>query len=167
MKKDLGKIDYTGNGKKSNLVTLEWSLKTKGENKITFSMSAAIWNSSHSDWLAGGQMVDEAVSYFPNDKQAQRMAVIWGLYHLNDLNAGTPEQTAAIGEWEKTNKYEYTAVCEYLKSIDLYEVPYYEGLHCTGGFPVEVVNGERGYKYGEGWIFSAIPDEVIQEIRSW
>lgn len=66
------------------------------------------------------------------------------------MHAGTVEQEKAIKEWEnKGNKYDYKSVCEYLKSINLYEVEY---------------NG-KPYKYGLAWLYQAIPEKDLKEIK--
>lgn len=105
------------------------------------------------------------VDYFKNGRKIARFT--WNEYHLNDLNAGTPKQTAAIKQWKLINKYDYTAACEYLKSIGLYEDFEIDGLACAGGFPEDVLSGKRGYRYGESRIFRPIPAEIIAEIESW
>lgn len=166
VKRFLGKVDYFKNGRKNCPVYLEWELKNK-ENGIVFSMSADVWNHIGSDIYTGGQCVDKVAEFFPNDKRLARMVEVWNEYHLNDLNAGTPKQTAAIKQWKLINKYDYTAACEYLKSIGLYEDFEIDGLACAGGFPEDVLSGKRGYRYGERWIFRPIPAEIIAEIESW
>ena len=79
-------------------------------------------------------------------------------YHLNGMNAGTPEQEAAIEEWKQAgNRYDYTAACEYLKECGLYEVNF------TGKTVGRVYNNEP-YKYGHGWVIEELPPEVITRI---
>jgi hypothetical protein len=75
------------------------------------------------------------------------------------MNAGTPEQTAAIDAWKNCgNKYDYDAVCNMLKDIGLYEIPFY------GKSTGKVWNGEK-YRYGSAWIIDEIPQNVIDEIE--
>jgi hypothetical protein len=123
---------------------------------------------------------------FKTNKRAQRIAAIWELYHLNDMKAGLPDQERAIAEgWAQIvaevkampdgKKYFYDEAmiepnphylpsvkgfqsyydwaCAYLKQVGLYEMP----------LPTE----KRGYRYGERWVYSEIPAEVIAEIKSW
>ena len=61
----------------------------------------------------------------------------------------------------------YSWECAVLKESGLYEVPLPAGTLATGGFPPEVASGERGYRFGERWLYRAIPDEVLAEIASW
>jgi hypothetical protein len=78
---------------------------------------------------------------------------VWESWHLNDMKAGSPRQEAAIREWKKTNKYEYTAACEYLKSIGLFE-------------DSEYIHNEKPYKYGYGWLKEEIPQDVLDFLES-
>jgi hypothetical protein len=159
----LGKIDYNKSGRKNCQAIIKWKLESS-ENGPVFSASADIWNPKHTDIYAGGQMVDEVASYFPHNKKAQRILEIWKAYHLNDLNAGTPEQTAAIREWEaRGNKYDYTQAYEYLKSIGLYDITLAEDTPAFGG---TLPKGSQ-YKYGARWIYRNIPEEIVNEIKSW
>ena len=155
----LGKIDYSGNGKKTNRVTIEAELKqiknlsfTTDTEPIkeyyTFSASANIWQGNNRDIDAGGQMVDEAASYFPENEIAQRLKEIWEKYHLNDLNAGTEKQSNCLDEYKKVNpewRYEYTAACTILEEVDLLE--------------------DSGYKYGSKWLVRPIPETIVEEIK--
>jgi len=54
-----------------------------------------------------------------------------------------------------------------LRELGLYEVPVPAGAKCTGGFPDDVADGTRGYRYGERWVFASIPAEIIEEIKGW
>ena len=71
---------------------------------------------------------------------------MWQRNHLNDMHAGTERQEEAIKEWEKQgNRYDYTAACEYLKSVGLYD--------------------DNGYEYGHGWLYRNISDEDLKRIK--
>lgn len=145
---NFGKIDYYGNGRKINLVTVQMELRTteKGEELSAYGM---IWNNLKTDVVCGGQCLDEIKKYIKSPLFLE-IYKFWKLYHLNGMHAGTRAQEKAIEDWEsKGNKYDYTAVCEYLKSIDLYEVEH---------------NGQP-YKYGHGWIFEEIPENDLQIIK--
>ena len=149
---NLGKIALYGK-RKINLVTLDIELNEK-EGKPVFSASAMVWNSKKTDCLMGGQCLDDLYKNFiaiRNNKIFKNVYKFWKLYHLNDMHAGTIEQEKAIKDWEnKGNKYDYTAACEYLKSINLYEVEY---------------NG-KPYKYGHAWLYQAIPENDLKEIKA-
>jgi len=113
-------------------------------------------------------MCHRLLDYFPDNQTLRRMIEIWREYHLNDMNAGTPRQTAAIEEWiAKGNKYDYEDACKYLKSINLYEDTKIDDLKPQECLPDEVRAGKRGYRYGEGWLFREIPANVVEEIKSW
>ena len=86
-----GSVDYHGTGGVENKVVFEWELINGN-----FSMSAEVWNRSHTDILAGGQMVDEAAAMFPNNSKVQRMAAVWQRWHLNDMRPGCEHQR----EWD-------------------------------------------------------------------
>lgn len=60
----------------------------------------------------------------------------------------------------------YEWACATLKTLGLYEVPV-DGLKCSGEWPDEVKSGKRGYRYGERWVFIPLPQEIIDEIKSW
>lgn len=101
----------------------------------------------------GGQCLDhihEKAEQFimPDEKKVlyNRIYEIWREYHLNDLQAGTKKQTDAIPEEMFELDY-YTAKCEYLQDIGLFE--------------------DRGYKYGHGWLCKEIPAEIVAEIMTW
>lgn len=90
----LGLCDYNNTGKKNCEAAITWTF-CGGK----FSMSAEIWNPRKTDIYCGGQCVDEVAALFPKDKQAQRMAEVWELYHLNDMKAYSPAMKAA--GWDK------------------------------------------------------------------
>lgn len=146
---DFGKIDYYGNGRKTNLVTVTVELRNTDKG-AELSVCGKIWNNLKTDILCGGQCLDEIKKYIKSPLFLE-IYNFWKLYHLNGMHAGTKEQEKAIEEWEsKGNKYDYTAVCEYLKSIDLYEVEH---------------NGQP-YKYGHGFIFEEIPECDLRRIKA-
>ena len=144
-----GKIDYYGNGRKTNLVTIELELKNKNGVK-TFSASGSIWNDLHSDIVCGGQCLDEISNYI-HTPLFEKIHRLWKLYHLNDMHAGTPEQEKALNDAGLTGyASDYTKCCDYLKSINLYEV---------------MLNG-KPYKFGCGWLTQPIPEQDLKEIEN-
>ena len=173
---DFGKIDYAGTGKRY-AVTVDVELRTKGGEKaftidrntheriytgettpvyVEFAASGTIWNTKHTDCMTAGQCLDTIAKYV-KDPAFLEIYAFWKKYHLNGMNAGTPEQEQAIKEWEAAgNKYEYKAVCEYLKSVGLYEVNY-TGLSVGRRFDNEP------YTYGHAWLVRKIPgDDLIR-----
>lgn len=147
---NFGKIDFYGTGRKINLVTITAELNEKENGKPVFTASGEVWNNIKSDIVCGGQCLDILSKYVKNPL-FKRINKLWNLYHLNDMNAGTPDQENAIEQWKVNgNKYDYTAACEYLKSINLYEVEH-EG---------------KPYKYGHKWIYASIPENDLQDIKN-
>jgi hypothetical protein len=61
----------------------------------------------------------------------------------------------------------YDLCLHWLKAANLYEVALPDGAVATGSFPAEVLSGERGYRYGERWVYRAMPAELVEEIKSW
>ena len=151
---EFGKVDYHNRGKKTNLVRLELELKNKEGKGYVFTASGEVWQANMRDIYMSGQCIDSIWNEFANqiEKKALYLEImnLWKRNHLNDMNAGTAEQEAAIEQWKKQgNKYEYTAACNYLKSIDLYEVEH---------------NG-KPYKYGHAWIYSSISSNDLKRIK--
>jgi hypothetical protein len=144
---NLGKIDYNNTGKKANAVDIEIELKEDKNGLPVFTACGNIWNNIKTDIYSGGQNLDEIKELFPKSEIVKTIHELWTKYHLNDTHAGKPIQENAIKEWQaKGNKYDYTNACEYLKSINLFEVD--------------------GYKYGHGWIYFPIPESDLQKIKS-
>lgn len=145
---DFGKIAYYGT-RKINPVTVEINLK-ETEEGFCFTASGTIWNQTKTDCYCGGQCLDTIAKYV---KASEFMEIyrLWKLYHLNDMHAGTREQEAAIDAWkEQGNRYDYNKVCDYLKSVGLYEVEH---------------EGEP-YKYGHKWLYWEIPSEDLEKIKA-
>ena len=147
---NFGKVDYFGQGTKENLVLVEMELKDSKKGPV-FTCSGSIQNRNNTDALICGQCLDNIREYLPNNPLFETIYELWKNYHLNDLNAGTIEQTKALKEAREKGFaiYDYCEICEYLKSIDLYEVEH-EG---------------KPYKYGYGWIYYEIPEEDLTRIR--
>lgn len=151
---NFGKISCTSlKGRKLNEVTLKLELRGE-EDKPVFSVCCDVWNSRHTDIVWGGQCVDEVYNGYKeqlqNRKLYEEIMDLWKKYHLSDMHAGTEEQEQLIEEWKaQGNRYDYTEVCEYLKSIGKYEVEY-EG---------------KPYKYGHGWLYREIPEKDLARIK--
>ncbi len=156
---NFGKIDFYGTGRKINEVTIEVELRDidKGPE---FSASGDVWNSKHTEIICGGQCLDEldTVSTLHNNPLFSKIYRLWKLYHLNGMNAGTARQTKAVNDYlERTNsRYDYSQMCDYLKSIDLYEDKEY--LFKYG-------NELKPYRYGSSWLYHSIPDEDLKIIK--
>ena len=95
----LGKCALYGNGKR-NAVEVTIELRTKDDGRLVFSASGNVWNQNHSDICRGGQCLDDPI-FTERAKTNKLLAEIlrfWNLYHLNDCNAGTPEQDECIAK---------------------------------------------------------------------
>ena len=140
---------------------IDWELR-RTENGLEFSATGEY------EW-SSGQCIDTIAEEYPQDRIVQSLARIWARWHLNGTCPGTPEQEQAVREWRELNANEkgvntYEAACGMLKLVGLYEVPLLGTVKATGGFPPEVLSGERGYRYGERWLFEPIPQDVLDEL---
>ena len=173
---NFGKIDYLNRGRKDCAVDVTVELRECGgepvldrngdltgeycNTYIEFAASGRIWNRLHTDIYSGGQNLDEIAKYI-KAPVFREVYDFWKKYHLNGMNARTPEQEAAVAEWEAAgNRYDYIAACEMLKARGLYEVPLTANLIGTrkaDGLP---------YKYGHGWVIVEIPENDLAKIRS-
>jgi len=156
-----GKIDGHRNGKKNCEVIAELSLSEDN----CFSASAAVYNFNHTDYIMGGQCFDtllEENRELEKNPLFMEIYKLWKKYHLNDMHAGTPIQEAAIEEWKaRGNQYDYEAVCNYLKKIDLYEVP----IDTIDKKANPCFEGKEGtYRYGSSWLKERIPEPDIKKI---
>lgn len=175
-----GKIPFCC-GRRENLVEITVHVRKRGgdptfiiqnDEKIPsgftpeymeLSICGNVWNRIHTDIIMGGQCLDSLIPYvrYMNDRKTfYTIFNLWKNFHLNGMNAGTKEQTAAVNAWlkETGERYDYTAACEYLKSIGMYEVPY------TGKTVGREYHGEP-YKYGHGWIVNDLPAEVLETLQ--
>jgi hypothetical protein len=130
-------------------ITLKWD----GER---LSICAGIWNPRGTDYYSCGQNVDEVAGYFRSDKTTQALLRLWRDWHLNDMNAGSPAQSA----WMEANPIEakypdshYDKARNALAEAGLNPDPSY--LH----------NG-KPYAYGSAWLKREIPADVIAEIEA-
>ena len=153
-----GKIDYNNSGRKNCSAEVEIEFEKKhnsfyDKDYMEFTAVGYIYNPRHTDCYQGGQCLDTMCKFddLAFNPIFHKIYNIWLKYHLNGMHAGTPEQEQAIAEYRKrTGKaYDYTDICNYLKSINLYEVE---------------VNGQP-YKYGHAWLCEEIPEKVQDEIK--
>ena len=173
---NFGKIDYMTHGRKDCAVDVTVELRERGGepvldhdgkptgkrcNKyIEFAASGHIWNHLHTDIYSGGQNLDTIAKYIKNPV-FREVYDFWKKYHLNGMHAGTPEQEAAVAEWEDAgNRYDYTDACEMLKQRGLYEVP----LHCDL-IGTRKADGQP-YRYGHGWVIAPIPADDLAKIKA-
>lgn len=141
---------------------LTWELRQEGD-KLEFSACGEVWNHLKTDIVCGGQCVDTLADLFPRDKLAQRIREVWSKYHLNGMNAGTPEQSAFVATLPEDVRRDYGKVCEALDAAGLLSVPVTDELRASalGGLPA----GAKVYKYGSRWLYFAIPDDVVALVK--
>lgn len=173
---NFGKIDYMNRGRKDCAVDVTVELRERGGepvidrngkptgehcNKyIEFAASGHIWNHLHTDICRGGQCLDEIAKYI-KAPVFREVYDFWKKYHLNGMNAGTPEQMAAVDEWMTAgNRYDYNAAYEMLKKRGLYEVPLRNDLIGT-----RKADGQP-YRYGQGWVIAPIPADDLAKIKA-
>lgn len=82
-------------------------------------------------------------------EKARAFLAVWDRWHLNDMQAGDPEQRAYL----RANPVEargdhYTAACAALAAA---------GLH---------PNPATGYRYGSGWLREEVPADVLDYLRN-
>lgn len=94
---DFGCIDFENRGTPRNRVTVEMEYEQDGDKKI-FSVSANVWNSRHTDIVAGGQCLDALAPYIDNPVYSEILR-LWELYHLNDMHPECEHQH--VEGWHK------------------------------------------------------------------
>ena len=115
-------------------------------------------NPSGTDCVLGGQCLDTIAQYV-DDPVFREIYAIWKRWHLNGMNAGTPEQEDAVKKWiADGHKYDYDSACAYLAEIGLLTVPFH------GVSAGRVYNGEL-YTYGRGWIVNELPQDVVDRVK--
>jgi hypothetical protein len=135
------KIEEAG---KSGIKNWE-TLKLIKEEKV-ISISGGIWDHMHNDYMMCGQCLDEIISLMPDNEIVKVVHPIWKEYHLNNMKAGTRQQTEALDLFftENGRSYNYDEAVEYLKLIGKYI--------------------DRKYQYGSSWLLKPVPDEVIDQL---
>lgn len=141
---------------------LTWELRDNA-GKLEFSACGEVWNPLKTDIVRGGQCVGELAAMFPRDVIAQRIAATHAAYHLNTMNAGTPEQSAHVATLPDDVRRDYTKVCEALDAAGLLTVPVTSDLRASalGGLPDDATV----YRYGSRWLYAAIPADVVELVK--
>lgn len=172
---------------------LTWELRQDGD-KLEFSACGEVWNPLKTDIVQGGQCVDELAALFQRDVLAQRIRRTWAAYHLNEMNAGTPEQSAALeaGRAALAEKLRadaaasrlfyhdgnpnWHAISSHLGKGSEYDLDC-EILRDAGMLEVPVTPELRAsalgglpedakvYRYGTRWLHRVIPSDVVALIR--
>lgn len=155
-----GKVDGYGHGRKDCEMRVEICLSNR-DGKPEFTASGEIRNNRGTDCIRGGQCLDDPL--FAERAKASpflaELVRLWRSYHLNGMNAGTIEQSAALAEmpadfipdgckpWDH-----YTRACAWLKVRGLYEVP-------------DPRDPSKLYRYGAAWLYREIPAADLEKIR--
>ena len=135
------KIAFYGRNK-VNTPEVTVSLKV-GDNKEVLSICGQVWNSKHTDIIAGGQCLDRMYKFLKKDKIFIELYKLWKRWHLNDLCAGTIKQEEALDNVGiKFNSFDER--CDYLKSVNLYF--------------------DDGYEYGSKWLYRKIDEDDLKSI---
>lgn len=172
---------------------LTWELR-ENDGKLEFSASGEVWNRLKTDVVTAGQCVEELAAKFPRDALAQRICAVWVKYHLNGMNAGTPEQEEALKNgrtklesrmrregdagqlFYAEGKPNWYAIAQHMGKSSAYEVDCVI-LAEAGMLDVPVTVELRAsalgglppdattYRYGTRWLYRAIPDDVIALIN--
>lgn len=101
----------------------------------------------------GGQhdMFDELTSFVLDESLVNEIRHIWRNWHLNDLTPGTERQMAALRDAKLDVRLgNYEQLCDYLKSIGLYE---------------DELDG-KPYIYGSGWVTRELPTDICERVRA-
>jgi len=156
---EFGKIAYSNKNRKANMVDVEIRLSTEHGRK-TFSVVGNIWNTSHTDIVAGGQILDTMAKYIKMNPVFREVHDLWKKYHLNDMHMGTRKQEAAVAEHFKKacRPYDGDEAVRVLKRQNLYidNLAEDESVKC---------GGRNDYAYGTSWICYAIPEDDLKRIE--
>jgi hypothetical protein len=135
------------------IVEMRLEYKNNDTTKPTFSVCGEVWYPNKSDVFMCGQCIDSIWEYYGDQIKDKDLFLeikdLWEKYHLNDMNAGTLEQTRAL----KGKRFDYTEACEYLKEKGLYEVD------------TEIDGRIMTYKYGHSWLYNPIPEADLLRIK--
>jgi len=127
----------------------DWELKNEYNKILTLSIVGDVVNRGKS--IIFGQINDTIKKLLENDgfcclflkkEDIMKLLEIWKEYHLNDLIPGTKRQMEIL---KKYGIVDYETAVEILKQHNLYI--------------------DNGYKYGSGWLYKPIPNEVIEFLK--
>lgn len=155
----LGKVNRNGDrnpahGAMACKAFVTWELRQTDKGP-RFSAQAEAWNNRGTDIFMGGQCLEKLIPLFRGNTWANRILEIWRVWHLNNMNAGTPEQSAFLdSRKESRGPIDFYAwACAVLKDGGLYEVPHPDG-------------SGRKYAYGSEWLYRPIPQEIVDELMA-
>lgn len=116
---------------------------------VRFSMSGMSIEKGRREMTGGGQNSYELDRIVPSKdaaltpREAKELRALWDKNHLNDMNAGTHAQTAAVAEMPKEQRGMdfYTNALAHLEERGILE--------------------DQGYKYGSKWLSRSVPAEDV------
>ena len=82
-------------------------------------------------------------------EKLDKLLDVWEAYHLNDLQAGTPEQMEILRSWFETVKYPENTYDGQLRQLDKH------GMRT-----------HNGHVYGTKWLYLPIPADVLEFLHS-
>ena len=114
-----------------------------------------------------GQINDTIVEHIERDefnkfaagwdkKSILHFIEVWKEWHLNGMKAGNAKQEAFVKKYIEEHPMErhtYTNICKVLEEHNLFEDK------------DDIYNG-KPYKYGNAWRYVALPEEVIEYVKS-
>lgn len=145
---NFGKIDFYGNGRKINAVSVEMCYE---DGRLA--ICGDIWNAHHTDCVSCGQNLDTIREYV-SDPTFLELYDLWKNWHLNDMHAGTEKQERIIKNWlDEGNAYNYDEACRVLVSCGMYVDESY-------------IHNGKPYRYGTAWLKREIPADVEERINN-
>ena len=166
---NFGKVDGYDCGIKNCGVIATISIR-ETEWGPEFMAMANVTNHIGTDLILGGQCLDEILSQFSDNlkdegvlEEFQILHSLWKNFHLNAMYAGTIEQEGALLEhFGSLDASHYKEHVEYLKSVNLYEVPWTKDVKVLG---FKEKDHPATYKYGNGWLYRDIPEMEMKKIQ--
>lgn len=164
-------------------VTFELRQTNKGPE---FSAQAEAWKPRRDDIFMGGQCLESFAHMMHGD--AKRILEIWREWHLNGMNAGTPEQEAALeaekkiavekalatdnpGRWfwnlerRELNPHTLDALYGLGSRLSYYDWACHI-LKERGLYEVPHPVTGKPYRYGHEWLYRALPVAVVEEVKA-
>tara|TARA_R100001440_G_scaffold56061_1_gene75886 strand:+ start:467 stop:931 length:465 start_codon:yes stop_codon:yes gene_type:complete len=122
-----------------------WCFSASGLHDYQYCRSTKMW-----DYQCAGQCLETIAKKWWQSKKVITIVELWRKYHLNDMNAGSPKQTAHLASLGEYQSYDWA--CEELKKVDL--------LYDKEFSP------DQPYRYGSAWLYREIPKKDLETIKS-
>ena len=157
----LGFVKYIGN------VFCEITIKDKGEYKELSICGVEGPRKNGNCRGSCGQIKDVIVEHIKSNnfknfasgwdkKSILHFIEVWKEWHLNGLHAGNAKQEAFVEKYleeHPTERHDYKKICKVLEEHNLLVDE------------EDIYNG-KPYKYGTAWRYVALPEEVIEYVKS-